>query len=169
MPAERTGSADRRDRRRRERARRWFALSLSIFLAAMSVAACTPVSGSSTPDQVRAPAQGQAQSSDPASSTPICGVPPCDRYLSRSETRALNSTITDHPITTAIALHVAVGLVCGAVLCVWGEGFTLAYVQHEAHSAAQNGECLRAQILPKGREWQLVQLDATSQSPYCTD
>jgi hypothetical protein len=174
MPAERTSGADREDRRRRsERTRRWFALPLSIFLAVMSVTACASANRSSTPDQVQAPAQGQAQSSaaasDPAPSTPICGVPPCDRYLSRSETRTLNSTITDHPIASAIALHVAVGLVCGAVLCVWGEGFTLAYVQHEAQLAAQNGECLRADILPKGREWQLVRLTATNQSPYCTD
>lgn len=95
-------------------------------------------------------------------------MPPCDKYLSRGDTRTLDSAISNHPIASAIALHVAVGLLCGVVLCVWGEGFTLAYVQHAAHQAARNGECLRVHILPQGREWRLVQLDETNQRPYCT-
>jgi hypothetical protein len=161
---------------------RWFALALSICLAMACATACVSAAGSSTPDQIQAPAQAQshspAQSStgtaaaaaaDPASGARICGVPPCDRYLSRGDTRTLDSAISKHPIASAIALHVAVGLLCGAVLCVWGEGFTLAYVQHAAHQAAQNGDCLRVHILPQGREWRLVQLDGTNQSPYCTD
>lgn len=154
--------------------RRWFALLLSICLAVAGATACSSVGRSSTPDQIQAPSQvqssaGVAASGPASSSSHICGVPPCVKYVSRGTTRTIDNTILKHPVASAIALHVAVGLVCGAVLCVWGEGFTLAYVQHAAHEAAQNGECLRAQILPQGHEWRLVQLDATNQSPYCTN
>ena len=62
----------------------------------------------------------------------------CVKYVSRGTTRTIDSTISKHPVASAIALHVAVGLMCGAVLCVWGEGFTFVYVQHAAHQAAQN-------------------------------
>ena len=148
-------------------------LLLSIFLVVVAgLTACSAVTGSSTPEQIQAPSQVQASvgaaGANPTSSVAICGVPPCDKYLSRSDTRTLDSTISNHPLASAVALHLAVGVLCGAVLCIWGEGFTLAYVQHTAHQAAQNGECLRVHILPQGREWQLVQLDATNQSPYCT-
>ena len=168
MPAERTARGRVRHIRHIPRS---LALALSICLAVATVAGCTPTTGNSAPAQIQAQSQApsSAAASDPAPSTPICGVPPCVRYLSRSETRTLDSTITGHPLASALALHLAVSLLCGAVLCIWGEGFTLAYVQHEARVAAQNGQCLRANILPQGREWQLVQLEATNQSPYCTD
>ena len=153
--------------------RRWSALLLSTCLAVVGVTACAYGTQGATPDQIQAPSHAQpstaASNTDPPLSTPICGTPPCDKYLSRGDTRTLDSTISKHPLASAVALHLAVSLVCGAVLCVWGEGFTLAYVQHEAHLAAQNGECLRVHVLPQGHEWQLVQLDATNQSPYCTD
>jgi len=169
---ERVGRAERSE----STSRRWFALLFSVCLvvAVAGAAACSSVTRSSTQEQIQASSQAQAQSSagvaavNPTSSVPICGVPPCDKYLSRGETRTLDSTISNHPLASALALHVAVGLLCGAVLCVWGEGFTLAYVQHTAHQAAQNGECLRVHILPQGHEWRLVQLDETNQSPYCT-
>lgn len=151
----------------RARIRRRFALLLSICLALASVTGCAAMSQGkgTTPDQLQAP----AQSSAPVSSAPTCGVPPCDKYLSRGDTRTLANTISDHPIASALVLHLAVSLVCGGILCVWGEGFTLAYVDHVSHVAAQNGECLRVHVLPKGHEWQLVSLDATNQRPYCTD
>ena len=171
MPAERTKRAERVGRGE-SAGRRWFVLLLSVCLAVAGVAACSSVTGNSTPEQVLAPSQAQSSAgvaaASPTSSVPICGVPPCDKYLSRSDTRTLDSTISNHPLASAVALHLAVGLLCGAVLCVWGEGFTLAYVQHTAHQAAQNGECLRVHILPQGHEWRLVQLDGTNQSPYCT-
>ena len=98
----------------------------------------------------------------------ICGTPPCDKYLTRSETRSLDHAVSGHPIASAIALHLVVSALCGGVLCIWGEGFSFVYVEHETHLAAQNNECLRVHVLPKGHEWQLVNLDASNQSPYCT-
>lgn len=149
---------------------RSLALLCLAFALALAAAACTPAAQNRSPAGIQAP----AARSDPAATAPaaqaaVCGTPPCDKYLTRSETRDLDHAVSGHPIASAIALHLVVSAFCGGVLCIWGEGFSFVYVQHETHVAAQAGECLRVHVLPKGHEWQLVNLDASNQSPYCTD
>jgi hypothetical protein len=141
---------------------------LAVVLSALlmtTMAACTiiPASSSSTPA-----AQEAGAASAPSTSSKICGTPPCDKYLSRGETRTLDKAITGHPIASAIALHLVISTFCGGILCVWGEGVTFVYTERQTHLAAQNGECLRVHVLPQGRAWQLVSLDTSNQGPYCT-
>ncbi|HEV3171180.1 MAG TPA: hypothetical protein VGZ32_12600 [Actinocrinis sp.] len=133
--------------------------------ALLAVAALVAAASCSATAQDQSPAAAQRTTDPP---TAICGAPPCDKYLTRGETRTVDHAISGHPIATAIALHLVVSAFCGGVLCIWGEGFSFVYVQHEAHVAAQNDECLRVHVLPQGHQWQLVNLDASNQSPYCT-
>ncbi len=143
---------------------RTVAALLPLVLAAVTAASCDPGR-----NQSPAAAAQQASSSAPAlAGAAICGIPPCDKYLSRGETRTLNNAVSGHPIASALALHLVVSAFCGGVLCIWGEGVTFLYVQSKVHDAAQNGECLRVHVLPQGRAWQLVSLDGSNQSPYCT-
>lgn len=109
-----------------------------------------------------------AASSADTAGAKLCGVPPCDQYLSRGHTRDLNHALSGHPILSAVAMHLVVSAVCGGILCVWGEGFSFVYVQGKVHDAAQNGQCLRVHVLPHGHEWKIVSLDASNQAPYCT-
>ncbi len=141
---------------------RTIALSVLLMFAATS---CTivPASSSSTPA-----AEQAGPAAAPSSSTKICGTPPCDKYLSRGDTRTLDKALSGHPIASAIAMHLVISTFCGGILCVWGEGVTFVYTERETHLASQNGECLRVHVLPQGRSWQLVSLDASNQSPYCT-
>jgi hypothetical protein len=145
--------------------RRW----LTFVPAALLAAALLPAAASCQA-VTQAPAADSVSTSSSAHASPAatCGTPPCDKYLSRSETRDLDHAVTDHPTVSAIAMHIVVSALCGGILCVWGEGFTFAYVQRETHIAAQNNECLRVHVLPQGRQWQLVSLDGSNQSPYCT-
>jgi len=131
---------------------------------ALATASCTP----NAQDRQPAAAQAPAPSSSSAAATAICGTPPCDKYLTRAATRDLDRAVSGHPIASAIVLHLVVSAFCGGVLCIWGEGFSFVYVEHETRLAAENNECLRVHVLPKGHEWQLVNLDASNQSPYCT-
>ena len=148
-------------RRARFRSGLWTA-ALSALLA-LVLASCTLPPASSTP----AAQQVESATASSASSA-ICGVPPCDKYLPRQETKTLDSAISGHPIASAIALHLVISAICGGILCLWGEGVSFVYVERETHLAAQNGECLRVHVLPQGHAWQLVSLDASNQSPYCT-
>jgi hypothetical protein len=107
--------------------------------------------------------------SRPASDTQICGTPPCMRFVSRSETKTVADTVSAHPILSAVVLHGVGLLLCGGILCVFGEGVSLAYVGREAGIAAKAHECLRVRILPSGQEWRLVDISPSNQSPYCTD
>jgi len=72
-------------------------------------------------------------------------------------------------VAAAIALHLVVSAICGGIVCLWGEGVSYVYVERQTHLAAQNGECLRVHVLPQNHAWQLVSLDRSNQSPYCTD
>lgn len=140
-------------------------LLAALFLAlALATASCT----SAARDRRSAAVQAPAPSTTSASAVAICGTPPCDKYLTRGETRSLDRAVSGHSIASAIALHLVVSALCGGVLCIWGEGYSFVVVEHETHLAAQNNECLRVHVLPKGHEWQLVNLDASNQSPYCT-
>lgn len=150
--------------------RRWPALLLSICVTVAGASSCMSATGGTVGSAAQLSTSSASSAPDSATSNAaICGLPPCDKYLSRSRTRSLDDALSGHPIVSAVALHLVVGLVCGVVLCIVGEGFTFIYAQREAHQAAKNGECLRVHILPQGRAWQLVRLDATNQSPYCTD
>jgi len=137
---------------------------LSVLLM-FAVTSCTivPASSSSTPA-----AEQAASAAAPSESAKICGTPPCDKYLSRGTTRTLDKALSGHPIASAIAMHLVISTFCGGILCVWGEGVTFVYTERETHLAAENGACLRVHVLPQGRSWQLVSLDTSNQSPYCT-
>ena len=99
----------------------------------------------------------------------ICGAPPCVRYVSRGETKTLASTLTEHPILSTVALHTAVMLLCGGILCLFGEGVSLVYVDHAAKDAAGQHACLKVSILPDNDKWKLATLSTSNQSPYCAD
>ena len=108
-----------------------------------------------------APTTGDAQK--------ICGAPPCVRYISRSSTSTLATTVADHPILSTVALHAAVMVLCGGILCLLGEGVSLDYVAHAAKDAANQHACLKVNILSDSDKWKLVSLTPSNQSPYCTD
>jgi hypothetical protein len=104
-----------------------------------------------------------------SSDTKVCGTPPCMRFVSRSETQTIADTVGAHPFLSSVATHLVVGLLCGGILCLLGEGVGVAYVGETAKHAAAAHECLRVSILPNGHEWRLVDVTASNQSPYCTD
>jgi hypothetical protein len=141
--------------------------TLAFLLAPLIILAAGACTSSA---QIDSPAVAQQPAATSRAATPAatCGIPPCDKYLTRSETQTLNRAITGHPITSAIVLHLVVSAFCGGIFCIWGEGISFVYIQHEAHLAAQSDECLRVHILPQGHQWQLVNLDASNQSPYCS-
>jgi hypothetical protein len=91
------------------------------------------------------------------------------RYVSRGDTRTIASTIGAHPLISGVAMHLVVGLLCGGILCLLGEGISVTYVGDAAKHAADAHECLRVRILPNGREWHLVDVMPSNQSPDCTD
>jgi hypothetical protein len=113
-----------------------------------------------------APAGQQAASPD---TTRLCGTPPCMRFASRSETRTLEDTLTNHPIVSAVAVHVVGSLLCGGILCLLGEGTGLVYIEHETKAAVAANECLKVAVLPSGAEWKIVSIKASDESPYCKD
>ncbi|WP_194920045.1 hypothetical protein [Catenulispora rubra] len=118
-------------------------------------------SGGTTVVVSSAPTTGDAQK--------ICGTPPCVRFLSRGDTSTLSSTVSDHPILSTVALHAAVMVLCGGILCLLGEGIGLDYVAHAAKDAANHHACLRVNILSDNDKWKLISLSTSNQSPYCTD
>lgn len=99
----------------------------------------------------------------------ICGAPPCVRYVSRGDTKTLAGTMTNHPVLSTVALHAAVMLLCGGILCLLGEGVSLVYVDHAAKDASAQHACLKVSILPDNDKWKLATLSTSNQSPYCTD
>ncbi|MEY9933021.1 hypothetical protein ABH926_007674 [Catenulispora sp. GP43] len=139
--------------------------ALMLFVAAcQSTADSSSSSGSSGGTTVvvsSAPTTGEAQK--------ICGVPPCVRFISRGDTKTLSTTIADHPILSTVALHAAVTVLCGGILCLLGEGVSLDYVAHAAKDAANQHACVRVNILSDDDKWKLVSLTTSNQSPYCTD
>lgn len=118
-------------------------------------------SGGTTVVASAAPTTGEAQK--------LCGAPPCVRYVSRGDTKTLASTLSDHPVLSTVALHAAVMLMCGGILCLLGEGVSLVYVDHAAKDAASQHACLKVSILPDSDKWKLATLTTSNQSPYCTD
>ncbi|MGH6657304.1 MAG: hypothetical protein ACRDVE_19145, partial [Actinocrinis sp.] len=149
---------DRSMRAHRWCGRRAAAVLALACLASSAATACDPASQ----DSGKSTGRTRVAASSPAAAAgaKTCGVPPCDQYLSRGRTRDLNDAVSGHPVLSAVAMHLVVSAFCGGILCIWGEGFTFVYVQGKVHQAAQNGQCLRVHILPQGREWQIVSLDA---------
>jgi hypothetical protein len=68
-----------------------------------------------------------------------------------------------------VALHAAVTVMCGGILCLLGEGVSLDYVAHTAKDAANQHACIRVNILSDHDKWKLVSLTTSNQSPYCKD
>ncbi|MEY9860500.1 hypothetical protein ABH935_006137 [Catenulispora sp. GAS73] len=99
----------------------------------------------------------------------ICGAPPCVRFISRGDTSTLSSTVSAHPILSTVALHAAVMVLCGGILCLLGEGISLDYLAHAAKDAANQHACLKVNILSDNDKWKLMSLSTSNQSPYCTD
>jgi hypothetical protein len=145
-------------------------LALILTLLLLFVAACqsnadsgsssSGSSGGTTAVATAAPTTGEAQK--------ICGAPPCVRYVSRGDTKTLATTMTDHPILSTVALHAAVMLLCGGILCLLGEGVSLVYVDRAAKDASAQHACLKVSILPDNDKWKLATLSTSNQSPYCT-
>ena len=149
-------------------------LAAMLALLVLLTSACRSTAASSgaqqvNPAQVHHAAPATTAPSGAASDTQICGTPPCMRFVSRSETKTVADTVSAHPLLSAVVLHGVGLLLCGGILCVLGEGVSLAYVGKEADIASKAHECLRVRILPNGQEWRLVDIAPSNQSPYCTD
>lgn len=125
-------------------------------------------SAAANPASAPAGAQNTAQTTAP-DTTKLCGTPPCMRFVSRSETNTLEDTFTNHPIISAVAVHVVGSLLCGGILCLLGEGTGLVYIEHETKIAAGAHECLKVNILPSGAEWKVVDIKPSDEAPYCKD
>jgi hypothetical protein len=149
---------------------------LAVILALLLVfaAACKSTSDSSSSGSGSGSSSGGASAVAAAPTTSgdtqkICGAPPCVRFVSRGDTKTLAGTIADHPILSTVALHAAVMVLCGGILCLLGEGVSLDYVAHAAKDATDKHACLKVNILADADKWKLVSLTSSNQSPYCTD
>lgn len=141
---------------------------LLIALLVAMAAACTSAGSGSSGTSVRmVPATATAGTG--ASDAKLCGTPPCMRFISRSDTKTIARTVANHPLASTIVVHLVGTILCGGVLCLLGEGAGLAYIGSQAKAAVAAHECLRVSILPAGRQWQLVGVAPSDQSPYCTD
>src|ERR1051326_8584773 len=95
--------------------RTWRGLALILTMALLLVTGCqsSKDSGSShgsgdAPAAVTSgPKTTTANSTGSASSEKLCGTPPCVRFMSRGDTKNLSETLTDHPIASTVALHLA--------------------------------------------------------------
>lgn len=150
------------------RSRAGLALILTLLMVFAAACKSTADSGSSsgsvggtTVVASSAPTTGEALK--------ICGAPPCVRFVSRGESKTLADTIAAHPILSTVALHAAVTVLCGGILCLLGEGVSLDYVAHAAKDAANQHACMRVNILSNDDKWKLVSISTSNQSPYCTD
>lgn len=161
--------------------RTWRGLALILTMALLLVTGCqsskdssgSPGSGGAAAAVATDPKTSQhssegSNSSD--SSEKLCGTPPCVRYLSRGDTKTLSQTLTDHPVASTIALHVALSMLCGGILCLLGEGVSLPILAHKANDAAAQHACLKVSILPdQDEKWKLVDVTASNAKPGCAD
>lgn len=145
-------------------------LALVLTLLLLFAAACKSTADSSSSGSGTGGSSAVAAASTSNSDTEkICGAPPCVRFVSRGDTKTLSSTIANHPVLSTVALHAAVMVLCGGILCLLGEGVSLDYVGHAAKDAAEHHECLRVNIMADADKWKLVSLRSSNQNPYCTD
>ena len=155
------------DRARRNVRQTLVAAVLALLLFAAASCKSTGSSADGSPQQPAG--AGVTATSTADSDTKICGTPPCMRFVSRGDTQKIADTAGAHPLVSSLALHLVVGLLCGGILCILGEGVGVSYVGETAKTAAKDHECLRVRILPSGKEWHLVDVVPSNQSPYCTD
>lgn len=146
-------------------------LALILTLLLVFAAACktTADSGSSSGSAGGTSAVAASSAPTTEAAQKICGAPPCVRFVSRGDTKTLSTTIADHPILSTVALHAAVMVLCGGILCLLGEGVSLDYVGHAAKDATAQHACMRVNILSDSDKWKLVSITTSNQSPYCTN
>src|SRR4051812_28216697 len=108
--------------------RTWRGLALIVAMLVLVATGCQSTGGADASSGsgggnggARAAAPG-APSSASKSSEKLCGTPPCVRFLSRGDTKSLADTLNDHPLASTIAVHLALGVLCGGILCLLGEG-----------------------------------------------
>ena len=154
----------------RVRSRSGLALILTLLL--MFAAACKSTADSDSSSS--GPSGGtsvvtSAPTTGSGETQKICGAPPCVRYVSRGDTKTLSDTIADHPILSTVALHAAVMVLCGGILCLLGEGISLDYVGHAAKDAESQHACMKVNIMTDDDKWKLATITTSNQSPYCKD
>lgn len=159
--------------------RTWRGLALLVALTLLLATSCRSTTGAASS---QAGGSGGAQAAAPAapvtsatsapasnSAEKLCGTPPCVRYLSRSDTKTLADTLNDHPLASTIAVHVALSVLCGGILCLLGEGMSMPFVEKKAHEAASQHACLKVSILPDKDKFSLMNITASNDSPGCKD
>ncbi|WP_194896744.1 hypothetical protein [Catenulispora pinisilvae] len=144
-------------------------LALILTLLMLFATACKSTADSGSSSSSSGGTTAVASSAPSHDATKVCGTPPCERFVSRGDTKTLANTLTDHPILSTVALHAAVVILCGGILCLLGEGVSMEYVNRAAKDATAQHACLMVSILPDSSKWKLVSLSASNQSPYCTD
>lgn len=145
-------------------------LALILTLLLMFAAACRSTADSDSSSSGSSGGTTVVASAPTTSETQkICGTPPCVRYVSRGDTKTLSDTIAEHPILSTVALHAAVTVLCGGILCLLGEGISLDYVGHAAKDAASQHACMKVNIMTDADKWKLATITTSNQSPYCQD
>jgi hypothetical protein len=159
--------------------RAWRGLALLVALTLVLATGCRSTGGADASSQAGG-GSGGAQAAAPAAPTTsattasqnaekMCGTPPCVRYLSRSDTKSLADTLNDHPLASTIAVHLALSVLCGGILCLLGEGVSMPFVEKKAHEAASQHACLKVSILPDKDKFSLMNITASNDSPGCKD
>ncbi|GAA2025393.1 hypothetical protein GCM10009839_24360 [Catenulispora yoronensis] len=155
--------------------RTWRGLALIVAMLMMLVTGCQSTGGADA-SSGSGGGTGGAQAAAPAAPNPaakstekLCGAPPCVRFMSRSDTKSLADTLKNHPLASTIAVHLALGMLCGGILCLLGEGVSMPFVEKKASEAADQHGCLKVSILPNKDKFSLMSITSSNESPYCTD
>lgn len=156
--------------------RTWRGLALIVAMLVMLATGCQSTGGADA-SSGSGGGTGGAQAAAPAapntaakgSSEKLCGTPPCVRFMSRDDTKSLADTLKDHPLASTIAVHLALGMLCGGILCLLGEGVSMPFVEKKASEAADQHACLKVSILPNKDKFSLMSISASNESPYCKD
>lgn len=156
--------------------RTWRGLALIVAMLVLLATSCRSTGGADASSDPGGGSGGGAQAAAPAaptsaskSSERLCGAPPCVRYMSRGDTKSLADTLNNHPLASTIAVHIALGMLCGGILCLLGEGVSMPFVEKKAHEAADQHACLKVSILPDKDKFSLVNITASNENPYCTN
>lgn len=153
--------------------RTWRGLALIVAMLVLLVTGCQSTGGadaSSGSGGGTGGAQEAAPGAPPTvkgSPEKLCGTPPCVRFMSRGDTKSLAGTLKDHPLASTVAVHLALGVLCGGILCLLGEGVSMPFVEKKASEAADQHACLKVSILPDKDKFSLMNIAASNESPYC--
>ncbi|NUR58313.1 MAG: hypothetical protein HOV87_06410 [Catenulispora sp.] len=159
--------------------RTWRGLALLVAMVVLLATSCRSTGGADASSQsgggsggtggaqAAAPAAPSNSASTSKSSEKLCGTPPCVRYLSRGDTKTLADTLNDHPLASTIAVHIALSVLCGGILCLLGEGVSMPFVEKKAREAANQHACLKVSILPDKDKFSLMNMTASNDSPNC--